>query len=160
MKNNELTHIKYSVIILLEEKSEDLVEFIVNINEIFLSTQESFEIIIIANGFELFLRSKLIDLHNSDLKLKAFSLSKKATQATCLKAGFNESSGEIIVLCGSYQQITKKDFRNLLNSFDNETDMVTPWRQQRVDPILNQFQSKVFNSIVRKITKYDIHDFV
>jgi len=46
----------------------------------------------------------------------------------------------------------------LLDALDHECDIITPWRQHRVDPPFNQFQSKVFNTLVRKITKSDFHD--
>ena len=149
---------KYSVIVLLEESSEDFSQFIQTLYEIFSSTHESFEILLMANGTEGFLKTELKSLQDCNDRLKAFALNKKIPQAVCLKAGLRESSGEIIVVCGPYQQITSDSFIELLDSMDDETDIISPWRQHRVDPSLNQFQSRVFNALLRRIVKSDLHD--
>lgn len=149
---------KYSIIILLEERSEGFSQFVQTLYEIFSSKQESFEILIMANGTEGFLKNELKKLQDCYDRLKAFALDKKTPQAVCLKAGLGESNGEIIVVCGSYQQITKDSFIQLLNSLDDETDIISPWRQHRVDPSFSQFQSRVFNALVCQMTKADFHD--
>ena len=150
--------IKYSVIVLLEEEHEDFARFIQTLHEIFSSRKQPFEIIIMANGTEGFLRNELKALQGLNDNLKAFALDKKAPQAVCLKAGFKESSGDIIVVCGSYQQITKHSFTQLLDSLDAETDIISPWRQHRVDPSFSQFQSRVFNVLASKVTNSNLHD--
>ncbi len=150
---------KYSIIVLLEEQHKDFVQSIQTLYEIFSSRQDSFEIVIMANGLEGFLNNELRNLQDCNDRLRAFALNKQTAQAICLKAGFNESIGEIIVVCGSYQQITKDSFIHLLDSLDSETDIISPWRQDRVDPPFNRFQSMVFNAITRNVTKSNIHDF-
>lgn len=149
---------KYSVIVLLEESSKDFSQFIQTLYEIFSSKHEPFEILIMANGTEGFLKNELKNLKDCNDKLKAFTLNKKTPQSVCLKAGLKESKCEIIVVCGSYQQITSSSFTKLIDSMDDETDIISPWRQNRVDPSFNQFQSRVFNALVRKITKSSAHD--
>jgi hypothetical protein len=90
--------------------------------------------------------------------VKAIEFNIKITQAVCLKAALEETSGEIIVVCGSYQQITDNSLLELIDALDSKTDIVTPWRQYRVDSVLNQFQSKLFNALVRKLTASSYHD--
>lgn len=149
---------KYSVIVLLEEKSEDFYKFVQMLHETFSSRPDPFEIIIMANGTEDFLKIQLEKLPNINHHLKGFTFNKKTTHAVCLKAALRESKGEIIVSCGSYQQIKKDSFVHLLDSLDEETDIISPWRQDRVDPSFNQFQSRIFNCFVRKITGSNLHD--
>lgn len=149
---------KYSVIILLEEKSEKFVHLIEMIHEIFSSRQDPFEILIIANGLEAFLKRELEKIANLNHYLKAFTLNKKNSTAIALKAAYEESSGDIIVVCGSYLQVSKKSFSELLNALDDKTDIITPWRYNRVDPAFNQFQSRAFNLLVNKIMRSDIKD--
>jgi glycosyltransferase involved in cell wall biosynthesis len=149
---------KYSVIILLEERNEGFPQFLRVLYQIFSSQKEPFEILIMANGTEGFLKNELEKVQDINNRLKAFALNKKASQAVCLKAALKESSGQIIVVCGSYQQITSDSFDRLLERLDDGADIISPWRQNRVDPFFNQFQSKVFNALVRKITKSGLHD--
>jgi len=149
---------KYSIIILLEDPHPDFPQFITNLHDVFSTRGDSFEILIMANGTGGFLRKQLSELEGLNHRLKAFEFNTKTTQAVCLKAGFKESSGEIIVVCGSYQQITNDSFNQLLDALDDETDIISPWRQHRVDPAFNRFQSKVFNTLVRTLIKSDLHD--
>jgi hypothetical protein len=146
------------VIVLLEEQHEDFAQLVQNLYDLFSSRGESFEILIVANGTGGFLRSILSQLNHCNDKLKAFELNTMMPQAVCLKAALKESTGEIILACGSYQQITYDSIIDCLNSMDDETDIISPWRQSRVDTLFNQFQSKIFNTIVSRIARFDLHD--
>jgi hypothetical protein len=153
-----ISPIKYSLIVLLDEKQEDFSEFIRSLHEVFDSLQEPFEILIMANGTGGFLRNQLEDFQAFNNRIKAFAFDSPMTQETCLKAGLKESNGEIIVVCGSYQQIMNDSLIECLECLDNETHIVIPWRQHRVDGSLNRLLSKIFNGIVRKIARFDLHD--
>ena len=72
---------KYSVIVLLEEKNEDFSEFIQMLYETFSTRPDPFEIIIMANGTEGFLKIELEKLPELNHHITAFSLNKKTTQA-------------------------------------------------------------------------------
>jgi hypothetical protein len=124
-----------------------------------LSTRDdSFEMLILANGTGRFLRNTLEKFKDSKLDLKAYEFYLKTTQAVCLRSGIRESRGEFIVVCGSYQQIANESFKNLLDSLDDKTDIINPWRYHRVDSRFRQLRSYIFNALVRMITKSDLHD--
>jgi len=158
MKSKVKETIKYSIIVIHEEVVQDFSQFVQSLYKIFTLKREAFEIIIMANGTEGFVKKELINLTNCAAKIKSFALNKKVPQAVCLNAGLRESKGDIIVACGSYQQITKDSFIELLDSLDDMTDILSPWRQQRLDPPFNKFQSWVFNLLVKKIAGSDLHD--
>lgn len=149
---------KFSVIVLLEEDSDGFGDYIDTLNEIMVSTEKTFEIIIVANALESILKREKQKLMLNGSNIKAFTFNSKSPQAVCLKAGFNESKGKIIIVCGAYQQITKESFVNLINSFDSNFDLISPYREKRVDPKINQLQSRIFNKIVRIVTGSKIHD--
>lgn len=155
---NDAEGVIYSIIVLLEEENKAFSQFIFDLNELFLSQNQPFEIIIIANGTEGILKNKLDELQELGVRLKAFSFNKKINPAVCIRAGFQESKGQIFVVCGSYQQITIDSFKKLIGALDNETDVISPWRQNRVDPLFNQFQSRIFNTLVQKVSGYELHD--
>lgn len=148
----------YSIIILLEDPHADFPQFVKNLHNVFSTRGDSFEILIMANGTGGFLRNQLTELQGFSHAIKAFEFNAKTTQAVCLQAGLNESSGKIIVACGSYQQITNDSFNQLLDTLDEGTDIISPWRQGRVDPSFSQFQSRAFNALVRTLIKSDLHD--
>lgn len=150
--------IKYSVIFLLEEPHRDFPQFVKNMHAILSARDESFEMLIMANRTGRFLKNALEKLRNSKFSFKAYEFYVKTTQAACLLSGIRESRGEIIVVCGSYQQIADKSFKNLLDSLDDKTDIISPWRYHRVDSRFRQLRSYIFNVLVRMITKSDLHD--
>ena len=143
---------------MLKEPHQDFTHFVKNLHSIFSELQESFEIIVVVNGLGGFFRTQLADLNPISNKLNIIEFRTSMTEALCLKAAFDESRGDIIAVFGSYQQITNESLTELLNSFDPYTDIITPWREKRVDPTLNQFQSKLFNFIVRFLVKTEMHD--
>lgn len=149
---------KYSIIVLLEEWQDDFPEFIRGLYGLFSSRRAPFEILILANGTGVMLRHHLARIEAPNNLVKCFDFNTKTSQAVCLKAGLRESSGEVIVVCGSYQQITYESLAQLLDALDEETDIICPWRQSRVDPWIKQFQSNFFNTLVRRIIKSDVHD--
>ena len=149
---------KYSVIVLLDEPEDGFQQYIETLCTVFNNRKESFEIVIVANGTEGFLRNELTKLKAKDNIIKAFAFNKKTTQAVCLKAGFNETKGGIIMVCGSYQQITEDSFGNLLDELDDNTYIISPYRQNRVDPALNQIQSRFFNRLASLATGTKLND--
>ncbi|NIQ38213.1 MAG: hypothetical protein GTN81_06455 [Proteobacteria bacterium] len=150
--------ITYSIIVLLEKQHEDFPRFMKNIYDVFSLRQVPFEILIVANGTGGFLRNQFPNLGGFANVVRAYELNTRTSQAVCLRAALNESRGKIIVVCGSYQEITNESLVKLLDSLDGETDITNPWRQTRLDHWFKQFQSKLFNAVVRKIIRHDLHD--
>ena len=104
------------------------------------------------------MRQELDELLVRNNRTKAIQFDTKTTQAVCLKAAVGASRGKIIVVCGSYQQISDDSLIKMLDSLDSELDIITPWRQHRVDTPFNQFESKLFNILVMKLTATNFHD--
>ncbi|WDP90769.1 MAG: hypothetical protein HUN04_14100 [Desulfobacter sp.] len=148
----------FSIVILLEEHSDYIEGFIHDLYDFFIRRKSGFEIIILANGTEPFIAKKLDILEKKAENIKIFSFYRKNTQAVCMKAALKEINYEIVVVCGSYQQISMEGLKLAIDKFDGKIDMVLPCRKKRVDPVINQFQSKFFNWIVRGITGYHFSD--
>jgi hypothetical protein len=154
----ETKRVRYSVVFLLEDPHRDFPQFVKNMHAILSTRDDSFEMVILANGTGRFLRNALEKLQGSKLDLKAYEFYLKTTQAVCLRSGIRESRGDFIVVCGSYQQIANESFKNLLDSLDDKADIINPWRYHRVDSRFRQLRSYIFNALVRMITKSDLHD--
>ena len=152
------TAIDLSVVVLLEEESPDFAQYLQILHDLFQQRGDAFEILVIANGVERFLKSQLALLPNGYRRLKAFSFPGRVSQAVCVRAALKESSAATLVMCGSYQQISADGFRALLSSLDEGVDLVCPWRQQRVDPSFNQLQSRLFNGLIAAVTGTRLHD--
>lgn len=148
-----------TIILLIEDYHKDLAEFILSIDRIFTEYGKPCEILAIANGTGNFFRSRLKEMQKPGIPIRAFEFGKRTTQAVCLKTILKEVQGETLVICGSYQQITEDSFRQVVDALDDSCDVVSPWRQNRVDPAFNRFQSSTFNWLLRLVVAADIHDF-
>jgi len=151
---------KYSILVLLEQEEihKGSRQFIQNLHDLFLNRKEPFEILIVANGIDSSFKHELDELLVLNNRIKAIQFDTKTSQAVCLKTAVEGSKGEIIVVCGSYQQISNDSFIEMLDSLDTEIDIITPWRQHRTDTPFNQLESKLFNALVRTLTATDFHD--
>jgi hypothetical protein len=148
----------FSVIFLVDDAHSELPGFVNNIYDLFIQKGMTFEIIILMNGIEGLSSDFLNEFDVDKSKVKVFFMNKKSPQSTCIRAGVRQSKGDVILACGSYPQISIHDIETLLDAFDSDTDLITPWRQRRIDPGINQLQSKLFNWIVKKTSGVNIHD--
>jgi len=153
-----------SAVVLLEEQYSDFPDFMLNLDRILSSKGREYEIVVIANGTGNFFRSCQDRLFYLNKKMRAFEFGAPVTQAVCLKAIFNEAKGEILAIFGSYQQLSEDSIEKCINAMNEDTmnedtDIISPWRQRRVDPAFNQLQSRVFNWMVRRFVGTDLHDF-
>jgi hypothetical protein len=149
---------KYSLIMLVENIFDDTPDYIMELYDMFTTINESFEILIAANGTG----SKLIDaiaaLDIPEEKIKAFEFNARVSQAVCLKAMLKESRGEVLVVTESYQQITIKSLKDLLHAKERGGNVICPWRQNRVDNRFSQIQSNLFNSLMTFAGGSRFHD--
>jgi len=150
---------KFSVILLLEERYKDIVEFVIRLDELLSDSGQSYEILVVANGTGNFFRSQLSQLPEFNGRIRAFEFGARTTQAVCLKAIIKETQGEFVLICGAYQQLVDASMIDLINAMDQNVDVISPWRQNRVDPSFNQLQSRIFNWLVRRFIRTELHDF-
>ena len=113
----------------------------------------------VANGTGNFFRMQLPRLQRFNGRIRAFEFGSRTTQAVCLKAILKEIRGEVILICGTYQQLTDASIIEIVDAMDPNVDVISPWRRKRVDPSFNQLQSTIFNWLVRRLINTNLHDF-
>jgi len=143
---------------MLEKRHADTLEMIQGLYDLFVHRNEAFEVIVINNGADTRLAQELTPIFQDRSRFKYFDLFTRTTEAVCLKVGLKESCGNIIIVYGSYQQITNSALIEILESMDDDVDIVSLWRQHRKDNWFNQIQSKVYNQLINAVTKSNIHD--
>ena len=117
----------------------------------------NYEFIYVVDGELPSVLEELNKLYKSGERIKVVKLGKWFGDATALQVGFEQSSGELILTLPSYKQVDEKDIPKLIQAI-NEKDMIVTWRYPRVDGILNNFQSGVFNKLIKWIVGSDFHD--
>ena len=117
----------------------------------------NYEFIYVVDGNLPDVTNKLTQLYERGEKIKVVKLSKWFGDATALQAGFEQSSGKVILTLPSYKQVDENEFQKLVSAL-NGKDMVVCWRWPRLDGFLNNFQSKVFNKLIKWLVNSDFHD--
>src|SRR5205823_6658897 len=75
-----------------------------------------------------------------------------------LVAGFSRCQGEIIFTMDGDLQDDPEEIPNFLEKINEGYDLVSGWKFPRLDPITKTFPSRVFNSLVSKMTGVHLHD--
>jgi FemAB-related protein (PEP-CTERM system-associated) len=79
-------------------------------------------------------------------------------ESIALSAGVAKAKGEIVVNAPPYLQIEPDDVVDVVKALEAGADCVATWRGRRVDPWLNQLQSRLFNWMLRVIMNAPFHD--
>lgn len=151
--------IDLSAIIIYYEKYlfDDVIELHNAYKKNLESVNLNFEFIYVVDGNLPSVIDELNKLYQLGEKIKVVKLGKWFGDATALQVGFEQSSGDLIITLPSYKQVDEKDIPKLIASVKNK-DMVISWRYPRIDGMLNNVQSKVFNKLIKLIVGSDFHD--
>lgn len=79
-------------------------------------------------------------------------------ESIALSAGVAKASGTYILNLPQYLQVEPEEVTKVIAALEAGADCVATWRRKRIDPWLNQLQSRLFNLALRWIMKTDFHD--
>ena len=79
-------------------------------------------------------------------------------KAAALSAGFNAARGELVMTLDADLQDDPREIPRFLAAMSDRLDVVSGWKQVRHDPWHKVFPSRVFNWIVSRLTRVDLHD--
>lgn len=117
------------------------------------------EIIFISDGStdnsEKIIRS--IIEKNRHIKLISFRANFGKSKA--LATGFKYAKGDIIITMDADLQDDPKEIKRFIEKIDEGYDMVSGWKENRLDPLEKRLPSKFFNWVTSKFSGVDIHDF-
>jgi glycosyltransferase involved in cell wall biosynthesis len=92
--------------------------------------------------------------------VRVISLAKNYGQTAALAAGFDAAAGEVIVAMDGDLQHAPEEIPKLLAKLDEGYDIVSGWREQRVDNLwTRRLPSKVANWLMAKFSGVTLHDF-
>jgi glycosyltransferase involved in cell wall biosynthesis len=91
-------------------------------------------------------------------RVRSISFKNPFGESVCLSAAFEQARGRYLITSPQYVQVDPFELRPMLAALDDGADLVTPWRKQRVDPLLNRLQSATFNFVIRQVVRMHFHD--
>lgn len=144
-----------------EESIEKLYNnIIINIEKCILDKLiTSYEIIFIDDGSTDLSCEKVKSLINKDSNITLISFRKNFGKASALQAGFNHSTGDIIITMDADLQDDPIEIINFIKKIDEGYDLVSGWKKDRHDPLEKRLPSKLFNKVTSKLSGVKLHDF-
>jgi hypothetical protein len=149
----------YSVVMLVENGAADFSGYLLELHGHLDRLGLSHELLLAVNGNGAFARGCLQSWPEGGPVVQVIELTHRVSSGICLQTVLGDCRGETLIVCGPYRQIGDSGFEALLQAVsEGGADLALPWRQGRVDPVVNQWQSRLFNALVRRLTGSDIHD--
>ncbi len=112
------------------------------------ATGRSFEVIYSLDGEFPKVEAELAALRARGEPIKIISFAKWYGESAALSAGFDHSSGAILLTLPPYLQVSGDEIPRLISALGS-ADMVVARRQPRRDSALNQLQSRAFHWLMR-----------
>jgi len=150
----------YSLVMLVEDAESDFTPYLLEIHDQLDRLRLDHELVLAINGPGLFAQACLQKKWPVDgPTLQIVELTRKVPSGTCLKTVLPECRGEYLIVCGPYRQISDSGLQALIEAVsEGKADLALPWRRERVDPAVNQWQSRCFNWLVRHMTETPYQD--
>jgi glycosyltransferase involved in cell wall biosynthesis len=118
------------------------------------------EIIFVNDGSTDNSREVLNSIAKKDDRVKVIHLRRNFGQTAALSAGFDHSSGDVIVSLDSDGQNDPADIPELLSKLEDGFDVVNGWRKDRKDPFfMRKLPSYLGNWLIRVLTDVNLKDF-
>ncbi len=118
------------------------------------------EIVCVDDGSSDGTARKIAGLAADDACLKLVALRRNFGQTAAWQAGFDHSTGDVVVTMDGDGQNDPRDIGALLRKMEDGYDMVSGWRVDRKDPFLRRvLPSRVANALISRITKVPLHDY-
>ncbi len=118
----------------------------------------SYEFVFVLDGATDKLFESLATRRPKGKSVRLIKFNQPFGESIALAAGFKIARGKVVLSLPQYIQTDPADMQKVLDALDGGADVVTCWRSPRIDAWLNRVQSWFFNSLMRRLTKANVHD--
>ncbi len=149
-----------SIVVPLYNEMATLDELHRRLTAVLLLIGQPAEIIYVDDGSRDGTREALEALAERDPMVRFVPLARNYGQTAALAAGFDAASGDVVVAMDGDLQHAPEEIPVLLAKLDEGYDIVSGWREQRVDNfITRRMPSKIANWLMSKLSGVSLHDF-
>src|ERR1700737_779445 len=118
------------------------------------------EIIYVDDGSTDGTREAMAAVARRDPRVRVVNLARNYGQTAALAAGFDAAAGGVIIAMDGDLQHAPEEIPKLLAKLDDGYDIVSGWREQRVDNLwTRRLPSKMANWLMAKLSGVSLHDF-
>jgi glycosyltransferase involved in cell wall biosynthesis len=152
--------VELSVVVPVYNEVENLEPLHQELRSVLMRLGRPFQVIYIDDGSTDGSAKVLRDLQGKDPTMAVVRLTRNYGQTAAMGAGFDHSTGAVIVTLDADGQNDPADIPALLERLDAGYDLVTGWRAPRQDPWLSRrLPSAMANWLIARITGVRLHDY-
>ncbi len=150
-----------SIIVPVYEEEESLPELCAWIERVIAQMDTvSYEIIMIDDGSSDKSWEVIQKLAENNPSIKGICFNRNYGKSAALDMGFKACRGEVIITMDADLQDSPDEIPALYEMIKSgKYDIVSGWKQKRHDPLNKTIPSKIFNSVVRYMTRIKLNDF-
>jgi glycosyltransferase involved in cell wall biosynthesis len=149
-----------SIVVPLFNESGTFAELHRRLTAVLLVLGLDHEIIYVDDGSTDGTREALAAVAQRDPRVRVVNLARNYGQTAALAAGFDAAAGDVIIAMDGDLQHAPEEIPTLLAKLDDGYDIVSGWREQRVDNLwTRRLPSKVANWLMSKLSGVALHDF-
>ena len=150
--------IKISILIPVFNEQDSLLTLY---NQIFknINKKYEYELIFINDGSTDLSKEYILDLIKKNKHVKLIDFYRNEGKSTALNEGFKLLSGDIVITLDADLQDDPDEIDRFIAKINEGNGMVSGWKKNRLDPFSKTIPSKIFNYILRTISRINIHDF-
>jgi len=150
-----------SIVIPLLNEQDSLEELFQRIRNVCNQNGFDFEVIFVDDGSTDDSWKVIEYLSEMNPEVKGIRFRKNYGKSQALMAAFGQIQGDVVITMDADLQDFPEEIPELYQALkSNKADIVSGWKQNRQDPKLSKnLPSKLFNSIARKVSKLELHDF-
>ncbi len=151
---------KISVVIPIYNEEENVTLLYDELTEVMKSMDCSYEILFVDDGSTDTTLSLLQSIQAADPSIVVVKFRRNFGQTAAMSAGFDYSSGEVIITMDGDLQNDPRDIPRFIEKIEEGFDVVTGWRHDRKDAFLNRrLPSIIANKIISWTTGVALHDY-
>jgi glycosyltransferase involved in cell wall biosynthesis len=161
MNNQSAAAPAYSVVVPFYNESDSVEELHRRIVAVMDTLGKPYEMVFVNDGSGDQTQAVLERVASSDGRVTVIELRRNFGQTAALAAGFDHSTGEVVIAMDGDLQHAPEDIPAMLKPLEQDGyDLVSGWRKQRVDSfIIRRLPSATANWLMKTLCGVDIHDF-
>ena len=159
-KPDRLPRPSLSIVVPLYDEEATIDELHRRLTPTLAAIGRSYELLFVDDGSRDGTYGRLCALRAGDPTMRIVKLARNYGQTAALSAGFDRARGAVIVAMDGDLQHAPEDLPRLLNKLDEGYDIVSGWRERRVDAYwTRRLPSRVANALIARLSGVALHDF-
>ncbi len=148
-----------SIVIPVFNEEDNFPILYAQIKRIMDAGMRTYEIIFVNDGSTDGTESKITELYLRDREhIKAINFDKNYGKATALRAGFDLARGSILITMDGDGQDDPSEIPRFIKKIDDGYDLVSGWKYRRLDSLVKNQTSKIYNFVTSIASGIYLHD--